>query len=77
MFESCGKWVKLTGFFTGSILKIRATEIDAKKKLLEISKEAIPLPGSKTFFLGAQVKESKDSGELGKRIEIFKFFSEG
>ena len=45
----------------------RTTEIDAKKKLLELAKEGIPAPGSKNNFLGAQVKESKEPGETGKK----------
>lgn len=33
--------------------------------MLEASREAVPLPGTKGFFMGGQVKEAKDSGEAG------------
>ena len=53
----------------------RNNENDAKKKLLEISKEAVPLPGSKGFFMGGQVKESKDSAEIGDFHEFHEFIA--
>lgn len=64
LFKINSQWVNYWKIWKKiSLIYLRSNENDAKKKLLELSREAIPAPGKS--FLGAQIKDAKDPGEQG------------